>query len=545
MSGLDITGHCKGRSMKNVSGMLFGVLGAVLLIVAALPGQSTASSAQEGDDDLRVMTYNIRHAQGNDDCEDAGTPEGTELEGTAEGTPEGTPSAAQCGVDLERTTDAIASLEADIVALQEVDRFWDRSGGVDQPTELVESLDVNACFGANLSHEADGHADKPHQYGTLILSAYPILSCDNTFLANQEGWEQRGLLEVRVEIEGLGEVAILNTHLQNTRDGEEDEAIRLRTEQAEAIAERIADLDVPVILMGDFNAEPDEEELASLQDLGSGLSVEDLPSLQDEESSSLQDAWQVAGDEDLEGYTYPASLDEDAERRIDVIFASSDFEVVSAEVPVDEDTLVASDHLPVVADLAPAEPREATPSVEADVTPEPTAAVDEAPATEPALIVAPTPEPVEEATPIQREEPEPTVQPTAPGTEEPEAQPTDEPDPTEELEPTEEPTAVIPEEPEAGPTEEPEPVEEAQPTEAPVPTAAPAPAPEEPAPTVEPAVGSSGEVPPAAAPPVEATVEPAGEAPGEPAGEPQGPPVEIPPAAEPQGPPVEIPPANG
>lgn len=418
--------------MNRVSGMIFGILGVVLLVVAGLAGQGAATHAQEGDDDVRVMTYNIKHGQGNDDCED-------------EGKPEGTPSAAQCDVDLDRTADVIVSQESDIVALQEVDRSWARSGGVDQPTELVQALDVNACFGANLNHEPDEHADEPHQYGTLILSTYPILSCDNILLPTSEGWEQRGVLEVRVEIDGLGEVAILNTHLQAGREGDEEEAVRQRAEAADIIAERIAELKVPVILMGDFNAEPGDEELTSLRD----------PEL------GLQDAWQVAGDEDSEGYTSPASLDKDAERRIDAIFVSDEIEVRSADVPVTDDTRIASDHFPVVADLTlesgtPVVDEGITPeSTLEDVTPEPTSAV-EAPATEPALIVAPTMEPVEEATPIQSEVLEPTIEPTVTATEEPEAESTDELEPTEDPEPTAEPSA----EPQVGPTEEPEPTME-------------------------------------------------------------------------------------
>lgn len=430
--------------MKSVSGIVFGILGVILLISAGSVAQGTSITAQDSDDDVRVMTYNIKHGQGNDDCEDDGTPDGRSL-----GTPEGTPSAAQCDVDLDRTADVIASLESDIVALQEVDRSWARSGGVDQPTELVQALDVNACFGANLDHQPDEHADEPHQYGTLILSTYPILSCDNILLPTSEGWEQRGVLDVRVEIDGLGEVAILNTHLQAGREGDEEEAVRQRAEAADIIAERIAELDVPVILMGDFNAEPGDEELAPLRDADLGL----------------KDAWEVAGDEETEGNTSPASPDEDAERRIDAIFVSDGIDVRSAEVPVTEDTRIASDHFPVVADLIPASGTpEATPVVDEgatpgstfeDVTPEPTSAV-EAPATEPSLIVAPTMEPVEQATPVQTEEAEPTTPSTAEPTVESTAVPTDEPEGL----PTEEPDGQSTEEPEVQPTAEPETPEE-------------------------------------------------------------------------------------
>lgn len=418
--------------MKNASGMIFGILGVVLLVLAGVAGRGSSITAQEGGDDVRVMTYNIKHGQGNDECED-------------EQGAEGTPPASQCAVDLERTAEVIASQEPDIVALQEVDRSWARSGGVDQPTELVQSLDMNACFGSNLDHEPDEHADEPHQYGTLILSVYPILSCDNTFLPTPEGWEQRGLLEVRVEIDGVGEVAILNTHLQAGREGENDEAVRQRTEQADTIAARIADLDVPVILMGDFNAEPDDDELSSLRD----------PEL------GLLDAWQVAGDEELDGYTSPASPDEDAERRIDVIFVSSDLEVVSAEVPVTDDSRISSDHYPVVADLNQERGTpEATPIVATDGTPDPAETEEAPPVGEPTVITAPTTEPPDGAVPQTPEVAVPTSDSTeesgASPTRESEALPTEEPD----LPPTDEPVAQPTEEPEAQPTDEPETREE-------------------------------------------------------------------------------------
>lgn len=386
--------------MKNGFGMVFGILGVVLLVVAGLAarGSSTTATAQEGIDDLRVMTYNIKHGQGNDDCEE-------------EDRGEGTPPASQCAVDLERTADVIASLEPDIVAIQEVDRSWARSGNVDQPTELVEALDMNACFGANLDHGPDQHADEPHEYGTLILSTFAIESCNNTFLPTDDGWEQRGLLEVRLDIDGIGEVAILNTHLQAGRAGDEEGATRQRTEQADAIAERIAEIDVPVILMGDFNAEPDDEELTSLRDSELGL----------------QDAWQVAGEEGSDGNTSPAAPDEDPERRIDAIFVSSDFEVTSAEVPFTEETRIASDHLPVVADLAGEDELAATPVNDDTATPEPTS-VDEESSTEPALDLSPT-EAVEETPPVTTAVP---VETAAPPTDvpAPPVEPTLEPEPT-------------------------------------------------------------------------------------------------------------------
>lgn len=465
--------------MKPGLATLLAMLAVLLLVAAGLGRQDTSTPAPaQGDaSGLRVVTYNIKHGQGNDDCDD-------------EEAAEGTPAAVQCAVDLERTADIISSLEPDILAIQEVDRFWDRSGGVDQPTELVESLGMSACFGVNLNHEPDGHADEPHQYGTATLTTFPILDCDNTFLPTTEGWEQRGLLETRVEIEGVGEVAILNTHLQAGRQGQEEEAIRQRTEQAEFIADRIAEIDVPVIFMGDLNAEPDDAELEPLRN----------PDLE------LQDAWEIARDEDEDqdpdGFTSPASPDEDAERRIDYIFISGDIEVLSIDVPVSEDTRMASDHFPVVADLALVD-TEATPAV----TPERTPTEEVAPAEDPTVIIAPIEEPA--VTPEPEEDGESGEEPQTPETtEEPVAQPTEEPEPTAEPtpEPTAEPTPPPTEEPEAEPTEDADPPVQAT-TE---------PAPEQ---TAEP-VGDT------TAPVGQGAVEPAVGAVGQPAESPAQPPVE-------------------
>lgn len=301
-------------------------VGFCLVAIVAIVGMAMhplETIAQDESLNLRVMSYNIKHGQGNDECADPTVVEG-EL-------PE-----VQCAVDLERTGEVIRAQNPDIVAIQEVDRFWARSGSVDQPDELATMLDMDPCFAPNLDHGPDDHGAEDHQYGTLILSRFPILSCENTLLPTPDGWEQRGLLEARIELDGFGEIAVLNTHLQAGREGSEAEAVRQRTEQAEAVAAKVKGIDVPVILMGDFNAQPDDPELASLFDAQSGL----------------QDVWAVGGD-GTDGFTVPVEETADPESRIDYIFVSSDSDVVvnAADVVIDEGTRIASDHYPVIADL--------------------------------------------------------------------------------------------------------------------------------------------------------------------------------------------------
>ena len=66
---------------------------------------------------MRVATYNIRHAEGMDGR-----------------------------VDLARIAHVIGILKADVIALQELDRGWERSGGVDQVVELERLTGLSMSF---------------------------------------------------------------------------------------------------------------------------------------------------------------------------------------------------------------------------------------------------------------------------------------------------------------------------------------------------------------------------------------------------------------
>ncbi|KZL18391.1 Endonuclease/Exonuclease/phosphatase family protein [Pseudovibrio axinellae] len=75
---------------------------------------------------------------------------------------------------------------ADVIALQEVERFWERSGDVDQAALLAELLpEYYWVYGANLDMDAS-HKDangavqnRRRQFGTMILSRHPIVSSRN------------------------------------------------------------------------------------------------------------------------------------------------------------------------------------------------------------------------------------------------------------------------------------------------------------------------------------------------------------------------------
>ncbi len=136
----------------------------------------------------------------------------------------------------------LRSVDADIVLLQEVDQLRYSSGRVDQPAYFGEQLDMPYAFGENVPH-ADGGS-----YGTVVLSRFPLLSAENTFLPQPPGTQRRGLLHVVVDVDDT-EVSIYNTHLQNADPN-------ARILQADAISGLVADDPRPRILGGDLNTPP-------------------------------------------------------------------------------------------------------------------------------------------------------------------------------------------------------------------------------------------------------------------------------------------------
>jgi endonuclease/exonuclease/phosphatase family metal-dependent hydrolase len=218
-------------------------------------------------------------------------------------------------LDTAGTANAIASMAADVVGLQEVDRFWSaRSAFADQALDLAHRLDMHMVFGAGL--QRTGEPGQPaRQYGVALLSRWPISDARNTLLPCPRGGEQRTLLEAELTVGGAA-LRCLITHLQH-RSRTEREA------QTTAISATVGDGRVPTVLLGDLNSRPGTPEVETL-------------------TAHLVDAWLTAGVGD--GFTYRSTK---PVARIDYVLASPVIEIEHARV-VGTD---ASDHLPVTADL--------------------------------------------------------------------------------------------------------------------------------------------------------------------------------------------------
>lgn len=85
-------------------------------------------------------------------------------------------------VDLDACAEAISSLDADVVAVQEVDRYQDRSDGVDQVKELGARTGMHGVFAPALYGSPEDQwepFEKPDHggrgYGIGMLSRFPIM----------------------------------------------------------------------------------------------------------------------------------------------------------------------------------------------------------------------------------------------------------------------------------------------------------------------------------------------------------------------------------
>ena len=299
------------RSFLASLGVL-SVVAAHAAVPAAVPGQEPQAKPRE----LRIMTYNIKHGQTNATC-------------TQPPRIPGQDPFPDCNLDLQASIDVMRAHDPDIIGVQEVDRFWARSGYVDEPAAIAAGLGMeHSCYAPNLDHAPDSHSSIPHQYGTVIVSRFPILDCSNTLLPRTGNNEQRGLTRAAINVSGVP-LTFYNTHLHHTAAPDRSlQTVRIGEIMDAAPGELR-------VIVGDFNARPPAPEMAPI-------------------FARFVDTWQQAGvptADNPAGNTSPADLEDDPASRIDYVLTSTRIGVTTAYVPVDPRTRLAADHYPVVADI--------------------------------------------------------------------------------------------------------------------------------------------------------------------------------------------------
>lgn len=188
---------------------------------------------------MKIATYNIAHG--------------------ADYTLYGTMAEEILPVDLAKLADAIRSLDADIIALNEVYEKFDADEGGNQQTERLAALadypyHVYAA-GADLGFCIIGNAVLSH-YPIVGVETYPVPapSVEERPEREKEWFEDRVVLCTRILVDSEP-LRVISTHFGLNP-----------SEQSRMLATLLPLLETkePTVLLGDFNMRPDAEALAPL-----------------------------------------------------------------------------------------------------------------------------------------------------------------------------------------------------------------------------------------------------------------------------------------
>lgn len=187
----------------------------------AAPAGSEGKEAKEFA--LNIMSYNIRHAN---------------------------PPSEKDSIDIDAIVKTIEAEKPDLVALQEVDVNTRRSGSGNQAKIIADKLGFYYFFGKALNFDGG-------EYGVAILSKNALSQEKIHRLPSEPGENAEDRVLVTAKIELSDDVAVLfgSTHLDYKKDS------KSRLLQLEEIVKISEAGDLPVILAGDFNAEPDSRTI--------------------------------------------------------------------------------------------------------------------------------------------------------------------------------------------------------------------------------------------------------------------------------------------
>ena len=280
---------------------------------------------------MKCVTYNIQYGKGQDN-----------------------------EINLERIASEVSG--ADIIALQEVERYWPRTGNVDQVAFFRQHFaDYYSVYGAGVDLHVPASAptqDKRRQFGNMILSRYPIESSRHHLLPKHGSIGplsiQRSAIEATIQIDkqALRVYSIHLTHLSAaTRLPQIKKLLEIHgnaLHEGHAVAGNLEGMDwqsgvdnqiiaEDTIILGDFNCQPDSLEyiamVGPISDYGGHITSQ----------TGFVDAWVECGNDKMDGNTSDVH---DIPARLDYCFVSSTFRKKIVSCKVDQQA-TGSDHQPV------------------------------------------------------------------------------------------------------------------------------------------------------------------------------------------------------
>lgn len=193
----------------------------------------SCSSAHEGVNSrkvqLKIMSYNIHIA----------------IPPTKPGT-----------TDIDAIVKAIKEQDPDIIALQEVDVNTVRTGKINEAALIAEKLKMNFFFAKAIDHDGG-------DYGVAILSKFPLSETKIhrlTIIAGTNG-EPRVMATAKVTLKNGQTIRFASTHLDARGDSEN------REKQISEINAIGASETLPLIIAGDFNAQPQSQVIKKMDEV--------------------------------------------------------------------------------------------------------------------------------------------------------------------------------------------------------------------------------------------------------------------------------------
>lgn len=215
---------------------------------------------------------------------------------------------------VERIVEVLREIDADIVCMQEVLCVQGAEDHTDQAHFIAGHLEMDFRLGEN--RRLRGGA-----YGNVVLSRFPIVACRNHDIS-VAGREQRGCMRVDIDLHGEQALHVYNVHLGTAFMERRHQARKLLQEDVLKNSDHIG----PRVLLGDFN------------EWTRGL------------ASRLLSAHFRSADirTHIGRASYPGVL---PILHLDHIYYDEALELVSAKLHRSRTALVASDHLPIVANF--------------------------------------------------------------------------------------------------------------------------------------------------------------------------------------------------
>ena len=269
----------------------------------------TEATQRRNDQCLRVMTYNVHSCIGMDGS-----------------------------VSPRRIARVIARYDPDVIALQEIDANMNNSIILDQASTIAGELGMEFHF-----HPV---RESPNgEFGNAILSKYPVKLIQLSALSRRSKVyklqfstlsQPRGRMEVEIDVNGTL-LRLVNTHLGLTHEERKIQVRDLFGNGGEEGGKReLISTDstriIPTILCGDFNSTPKQYAYKAICEVMHDVETKF------EHNANLR----------LAKKTFPSRY---PTVRLDHIFINDKIKVMKIVVPENHLTKVASDHLPLIADL--------------------------------------------------------------------------------------------------------------------------------------------------------------------------------------------------